>query len=102
MRTVNQEDTRAVDSISMAAGTKSLETPRNHLASTRFLRLPEVMAATGLRKTKIYELVAAGDFPQQVKITAHSVGWVEAEIQAWQACRIALRMSHAVATQMPL
>jgi len=54
----------------------------------KLVRLPQVMAMTGLRKTKIYELNAEGAFPRRVRITAHSVGWVEAEVQAWLVHRI--------------
>jgi prophage regulatory protein len=54
----------------------------------KLLRLPQVMEMTGLRKTKIYELHAEGAFPRRIKITAHSVGWVEAEVQAWLARRV--------------
>jgi predicted DNA-binding transcriptional regulator AlpA len=54
----------------------------------RMLRLPQVIDATGLGKTKIYELQGQGDFPMRVKITAHSVAWVEEEVQAWLAARI--------------
>lgn len=57
----------------------------------RILRLMQVIEATGLGKTKIYELQAAGDFPMRVQITAHSVGWVEEEVQAWLSRRIASR-----------
>ena len=54
----------------------------------RMLRLAQVIDATGLGKTTIYELQAEGTFPKRVKITSHSVGWVEAEVQAWLANRI--------------
>jgi prophage regulatory protein len=54
----------------------------------RMLRLPQVIDATGLGKTKIYELQGQGDFPMRIKITAHSVAWVEEEVQAWLAARI--------------
>jgi prophage regulatory protein len=54
----------------------------------RMLRLPQVIDATGLGKTKIYELQGQGDFPMRIKITAHSVAWVEEEVQAWLAQRI--------------
>lgn len=57
------------------------------------LRLAQVLDATGLGKTKIYELQAKGDFPMRVKITSHSVGWVEEEVQAWLAQRIAVSSS---------
>lgn len=63
------------------------ETP-NRQNPIRLLRLPQVMEMTGLRKTKIYELHAEGAFPRRVKITAHSVGWIEAEVQAWLARRV--------------
>jgi prophage regulatory protein len=52
------------------------------------LRLPQVIDATGLGKTKIYELQGRGDFPMRIKITAHSVAWVEEEVQAWLAHRV--------------
>jgi prophage regulatory protein len=55
----------------------------------RFLRLPQVIDATGLGKTTIYDLQGQGDFPMRVKITAHSVAWVEAEVEAWLAQRVA-------------
>lgn len=54
----------------------------------RMLRLPQVIDATGLGKTKIYELQAEGSFPMRIKITAHSVAWIEADVQAWLAARI--------------
>jgi prophage regulatory protein len=54
----------------------------------RMLRLPQVIEATGLGKTTIYALQADADFPMCVKITAHSVAWVEEEVQAWIAARI--------------
>lgn len=44
------------------------------------LRLAQVIDVTGLGKTKIYELQAEGDLPMRVKITSHSVAWVEEEI----------------------
>src|SRR5207253_6731831 len=51
----------------------------------RMLRLAQVIDMTGLGKTKTYELQAGGEFPMRVKITAHSVGWIEDEVQAWLA-----------------
>lgn len=55
----------------------------------RILRLAQVIDITGLRKTKIYELQSEGSFPMRVQITAHSVGWIEEEVQAWLARRVA-------------
>jgi prophage regulatory protein len=60
-------------------------------AALRLLRLAQVMDVTGLGKSKLYELQAAGDFPMRVQITAHSVGWIEEEVQTWIAGRAAAR-----------
>ena len=58
-------------------------------APIHILRLAQVIKRTGLKKTKIYELQSEGQFPMRVKITAHAVGWIEREVQAWLAGRIA-------------
>ncbi|HWZ63600.1 MAG TPA: AlpA family phage regulatory protein [Steroidobacteraceae bacterium] len=58
----------------------------------RILRLARVLDVTGLGKTKLYELQAAGHFPMRVQITSHSVGWVEQEVQTWLAHRVAARL----------
>ena len=63
--------------------------PTAHSRPIRMLRLTQVMDVTGLRRSKIYELQAQGDFPKRVKIAERSVGWVEAEVQDWLARRIA-------------
>jgi prophage regulatory protein len=68
--------------------------PESSMADTctapiHILRLAQVIERTGLRKTKIYELQSEGQFPMRVKITAHAVGWIEHEVQAWLAGRIA-------------
>lgn len=55
----------------------------------RILRLAQVIDTTGLGRSKIYQLQAHGNFPKRVKIASRSVGWVEAEVQAWLARRIA-------------
>jgi len=64
----------------------------------RMLRLAQVIDMTGLGKTKIYELQAGGSFPMRVKITAHSVGWIEDEVQAWLARRVQATMREALRT----
>jgi prophage regulatory protein len=80
-------------------GEPALETPPvARTGRIRILRLGQVIQATGLGKTKIYELQATGDFPMRVQITSHSVGWVEEEIQYWLAHRIANRTSPRSAT----
>jgi prophage regulatory protein len=59
--------------------------------SKTFLRLPQVIKKTGLPPSSIYELIAAGKFPRQVPLGPARVAWVDEEIDAWQAERIAKR-----------
>ncbi len=65
----------------------SAETSRTR--PIRLLRLPQVMQQTGLKKTKLYELQKEGSFPMRIQITPNSVGWVEEEVNAWIAGRVA-------------
>lgn len=55
------------------------------------IRLPAVSLATGYSKSHIWRLVAQGRFPKPVPLGPNSSGWVEAEVQAWIAGRIAKR-----------
>jgi prophage regulatory protein len=57
----------------------------------RILRLPEVEAATGKKRSAIYDGIADGTFPKPVPLGERAVGWIENEILAWQEARIAER-----------
>jgi len=56
-----------------------------------FLKMPEVKRRTGLGKTTIYDRISAGTFPPPVPLGGKAVAWVEAEVEAWQAARVAER-----------
>jgi prophage regulatory protein len=50
----------------------------------RILRLPAVKSATGLGRSKIYNLMKEGRFPKARRIAgAHVVGWDSLEVEAW-------------------
>ena len=53
----------------------------------RLLRLPEVEARTGWKKSSIYAAMAAKTFPRPVRIGARCTAWHESEIEAWIASR---------------
>jgi prophage regulatory protein len=55
------------------------------------LRRPDVQARTGLSRSRLYELMDAGDFPKPVPLSQRARAWVEAEVQAWIVARIAER-----------
>ncbi len=55
------------------------------------LSIEKVQSVTGLSRTTIYELSKKSGFPKQVTITRGRVGWVESEVEAWIAAKIADR-----------
>ena len=57
----------------------------------RVLRCPEVEARTGLSRSTIYRWRVAGRFPQTIPLGKRSVGWIEAEVDAWIRDRTAER-----------
>jgi prophage regulatory protein len=56
--------------------------------SLSILRLPAVMARTGLSRSAIYLLISKGAFPQSVSLSTRAVGWLEADIDAWLQGRV--------------
>ena len=58
---------------------------------TTLIRLDRVKARTCLSRSTIYAYVRDGRFPQPVTISERCVAWVEAEVEAWIAERIAAR-----------
>lgn len=51
------------------------------------LRRRQVEARTGLGRSSIYALIADGQFPAPIRLSANAVGWLEHEIDAWIAER---------------
>ncbi len=57
----------------------------------RLLRIREVMTRTGRTRSRIYDDIANGEFPKPVKIGGQAIAFVETEIDAWIAAKIAAR-----------
>lgn len=53
-----------------------------------FLRLPQVMAKTGLGRSSIYLFMNRGDFPKSIKIGNRAIAWIEREVDQWVQDRI--------------
>jgi prophage regulatory protein len=64
---------------------------RGHGTLERILRRAQVEETTGLPPSTIYDKISKGTFPRPIKLGKRSVGWIEAEIVAWQKARIAER-----------
>ena len=57
----------------------------------RILRLPEVIAKTGLGRSTIYKLISEDLFPKSVPLMPRVVGWIESEVEEWILERVAER-----------
>lgn len=51
--------------------------------SESLLRLPEVEAIVGLKKSKLYTLIQEGGFPPPVKLGTRSVRWKASTVYGW-------------------
>lgn len=50
---------------------------------TRLLRLPDVMARVGMKRSAIYQRMSEGRFPKSRSLGPKCAVWVEAEIDDW-------------------
>ena len=55
--------------------------------TTRILRLPAVLARVGISRSTLYRLVQSERFPAPRRLGPNSVGWWEAEVEAWVVSR---------------
>ena len=53
------------------------------LAAARLIRLPEVIARVGLKRSAIYQRMSEGRFPKSRSLGPKCAVWIEAEIDAW-------------------
>ena len=65
------------------------------MGNLTLLRLREVGRRTGKSRSDIYRCIAAGEFPAPVKLGERASAWVEHEVSAWIAERIAARDAKA-------
>lgn len=54
----------------------------------RLIRLPEVEALTGCKKSTIYTLQAQNQFPKSIRLSARMVAWPETAVLQWVQDRI--------------
>ena len=68
------------------------------VAPRMFVRLPTVLATTGLGRSTIYRLVAEGSFPSPVKLGRRAVAWRWADIERWGCSRSESTNEHRMTT----
>jgi prophage regulatory protein len=49
----------------------------------RLIRLPEVIARVGIKRSMIYRLIGEGQFPRSRSLGPKCAVWVESEIDDW-------------------
>lgn len=64
------------------------QSPPKTTQPERLLRLPDVEALVGLRKSSIYDAMKRGEFPAAVKLSRRAVCWPASSIDAWITERI--------------
>lgn len=53
------------------------------------IRLPDVMARTGLSRSSVFLKVKTGDMPPPIKLGVRATGWVAEEVDNWIKQRVA-------------
>lgn len=77
--TASIEPSGPLKRMAMDSDASSLTAP----SPMQLLRLPSVVARTGLARSTIYKLMAAHTFPTPVKISARAVAWRSSDIEQW-------------------
>lgn len=70
---------------------------QDEIQGHHLIRLPVVMAKTGIGRSTIYRKMEAGEFPRAVELGDNSVAWYLGEVDAWieNRPRVKLRRSAA-------
>ena len=58
--------------------------------STRLLRLQDVIAAIGMKRSWILQKTKDGEFPKPIKLGERAIAWRESDISDWVATRDAI------------
>ena len=51
------------------------------------LRRADVEAATGLSRSSLYAMMAAGEFPRPIRIGKRAVAWSQSSVEEWLKTR---------------
>jgi prophage regulatory protein len=62
---------------------------KNQQPEITFLRLGQVAERIGMGTSTIWAMIARGEFPPPIKLTAKAIGWPAHVIQEWCVDRIA-------------
>lgn len=60
----------------------------NHPSGKTIIRLPQVIARTGLSRSTIYAYIKGGQFKAPISLGARAVGWLESDVSDFIEARI--------------
>lgn len=55
------------------------------------LRLKSLLVYLDMPRSTLFDLVASGRFPKQIKLTERNTGWLKSEVDGWLSERAAER-----------
>ncbi len=55
----------------------------------KIIRLPKVIEKTDLSRSTIYNLINSNQFVPKIQISVRAIGFLESDIDAWIAARVA-------------
>jgi prophage regulatory protein len=63
------------------------------MVQQQILRLPAVLACTGLSRSTVYAAISRNEFLAPIPLGARAVGWLTSDIDTWVQSRIHLGRS---------
>ena len=67
----------------------------------RILSVPDASRKVNLGKSRLYEMIGAGEFPSPIQISKGRVGFRESEVDEWIRTRPVVNLRKPVATKTP-
>jgi prophage regulatory protein len=61
--------------------------PAPVVTASRVLRVRDVAKQVGLGRSTIWQLVKEGQFPQPIRLSGRSVGWLQTDLDEWLKSR---------------
>lgn len=58
------------------------------MSNQRIMRLPEVEAVTGYKRSSIYNFMEEGSFPKSYRLGKRAVGWDSVEVETWVKAKL--------------
>lgn len=72
----------------MATHVEQLQEVLHRKNERQFLRLKQVEAKSGYKRSQLYAKIKTGEFPKPYALGARAVGWLSDDVESWIDSRI--------------